>query len=104
MTTYTVQPNQSMCDVVLQCLGTMEAGMQFCLDNGVALSDVPVKGSEMIVSDAAIALAGSAGAQVVAQYILNGVTVGNLNLVIEPPLTDTDGDGLTDTDGDILTD
>jgi len=78
--------------------------MQFCLDNDVALSDVPVVGVLMIVSDAAIALAGTAGAQVVAEYILYGVMVGNLNLVIEPPLTDTDGDGLTDTDGDILTD
>ena len=63
-TTITVKPNMSMKDVVLQALGSMEAAVQFCYDNGVAISDNPVVDAVMVVSDAAISAAGAKGAAV----------------------------------------
>jgi len=84
----------------------MEAAGQFCQDNGVSFTSVPPVGALMIVSDAAIALAGAAGATVVANYTTNGVQVGNLNLPQVPAdgLLDTDGTPLLDTDGTPLLD
>ena len=104
MTTYTVQSNQSYKDVVLQCLGSMEAAGQFCHDNGVSFTSAPTVGAVMVVSDKAIALAGNAGANVVASYKANGVVVGNLNLAVVGGLLDTDGTPLLDTDGRPLLD
>jgi hypothetical protein len=106
MTTYTIKRNQSYKDVVLQCLGSMEAAGQFCQDNGVSFTSVPPVGAEMLVSDKAIALAGSAGAKVVASYVANGVLVGNLNLPPVPvdALLNNDGDELLDNDGEVLED
>ena len=43
-------PNQSMPDVVIQATGSMEAAMQFCLDNSVSISDTPTVGSSMVLS------------------------------------------------------
>ena len=101
MTTYTVQRNQSYKDVVLQCLGSMEAAGQFCQDNGVSFTSVPPVGAVLLVSDKAIALAGSAGANVVATYKANGVVVGNLNLPAGG-LQNNDGVQLENNDGAVL--
>lgn len=60
-TTIKVKANQSMQDVAVAATGSMEAAMQFCGDNGVSLTEKPVKGTDMAVSDAALAL-GDAGA------------------------------------------
>lgn len=79
----------------------MEAAGQFCQDNDVSFTSVPPVGGVLVVSDAAIALAGSAGANVVASLAKTGTIVGNLNLAVTPAdgLLDTDGAPLLDTDG-----
>lgn len=70
-----VKPNQSMSDVVIQATGGMEAAMQFCKDNGVAISDIPVPGTEYIVGDGAISL----GNKRILQYLgRNEITIGTL--------------------------
>lgn len=93
MTTVTVRPNQSMLDVIIQGCGSLEAGMQFCVDNDVAISDVPGVGAVYVVSDAALALAGTAGAAVLAYLAKNNLVVGTLALmpVVEVPLMNDDG-------------
>lgn len=45
METVTVQPRQSMQDVILMGCGTLEGAMAFCRLNNVALSDTPVAGT-----------------------------------------------------------
>ena len=76
MSNYIVMPNQSMPDVVIQATGSMEAAMQFCLDNSVSISDTPTVGSSMVVSEAALAL----GDTLVKQYLRkNSIVVGTLN-------------------------
>ena len=71
-----VKPNQSMSDVVLQATGTLNAAVQFCKDNGVSLSDVPVPGTEYILSDEALA----AGNKNVLRYLQrNNIVIGTLN-------------------------
>ncbi len=66
-----------MQDVIIQACGSLNAGGQFCWDNGVAISDIPPVNTVYVVSDAALAL-GDAG---VLQYLKkNGITVGNLSL------------------------
>ena len=74
-TSITVKYNQSMYDVIVQATGSIAAGMQFCGDNGVSITDVPPVGAVMIVSDAALAL-GDAG--VLAWLRANNVTVGTM--------------------------
>ena len=65
-----------MPDVVIQATGSMEAAMQFCLDNSVSISDTPTVGSSMVVSEAALAL----GDTLVKQYLRkNSIVVGTLN-------------------------
>ncbi|GAA4465255.1 hypothetical protein GCM10023093_17090 [Nemorincola caseinilytica] len=41
----TVQPNQSILDVVLNEYGSLEAAMTFCTANGISLSTIPVAGT-----------------------------------------------------------
>ena len=101
MTTYIVKRNQSYKDVVLMCLGSMEAAGQFCQDNGVSFTSVPPVGAMLLVSEKAIALAGSAGANVVASYKANGIVVGNLNLPTGG-LQNNDGVQLENNDGTTL--
>jgi len=84
-TNYTVKPNQSMPDVIVQATGSMEAGMQFCRDNGVSISDVPVVGTIYVVSDAAMAISGKNGDADVTRYLQqNSIVIGTLNP--PPPL------------------
>ncbi len=84
-TTIKAKPNQSMRDVILQGLGSMEGAMQFCWDNGVAISDVPVVGTVYQVSDAAIALAGAAGLSVLQEVAKEGIVFGTLGTLPAPP-------------------
>lgn len=99
--TITVKKNQSMLDVIIQATGSLEAGMQFCKDNGVSLTSVPVAGSVLVVSDKALAL-GDTG---VLQYLgQNKVVVANMAVVTEAPgaLKNDDGSDLKNDDGSTL--
>ncbi len=51
MKTITVQPNQSMQDVVLTACGTLEGAMAFCRANDVSISDVPAPGTVYVVPE-----------------------------------------------------
>lgn len=82
MATITVLPNQSMADVIIMACGSMEGGMQFCADNNVAISDVPVVGAVYVVSDAAVAAGGSVGAGVLVYMQKRGIVVGTLAAVV----------------------
>ena len=77
-----VQPNQSMQDVAINATGSMEAGMQFCLDNGVSISDTPVVGTVYVVSDAALALGDAGNLKYLQQ---NDIVVGTLGDGVPPP-------------------
>lgn len=69
----TVQPNQSVLDVVLTQYGSMEAAMQFCLQNGIALSDLPDAGTQY----AQPAIGGSIEAEADNKYLQsNGIVIG----------------------------
>jgi hypothetical protein len=98
----TAKPNQSMMDIVIQALGSLEAGMQFCLDNGVSITDIPAVGTVYTISDAAIAI----GDTFKLQYLQkNQVTVGTLGAPPPCPAPTVDaiaGDG-TLYAGDTLT-
>lgn len=67
-----------MGDLVVQAVGSMNAAVQFAYDNGVSVSSSPVPGQVYVVSDAAIAAAGSVGAAVVKYFERRGVVIGNL--------------------------
>ena len=86
-----------MLDVILQATGSLEAGMQFCSDNGVGISDTPVAGTVYVVSAAALAL-GDAG---VLKYLAqNGVVLGTLGAAPGVALlTDEAGVVVTDESG-----
>jgi Bacterial Ig-like domain (group 2) len=96
--TITVQVNQSMKDVVIQGTGSIEASMQFCSDNGVSITDVPVVGTVYVVSDAALAVAGSTGAAVLKEFAKKNTVIGTLgtNPPCNPPVVDPIT-GATDT-------
>lgn len=74
---YTVKPNQSMPDVIVQATGSMEAGMQFCNDNGVGINDIPGVNTVYTVSDAALGLGNAA---VLRELAKNGTVIGTLNI------------------------
>jgi len=78
--TITVQPNQSMSDVIIQAVGSMEGGMQFCEDNGVSISDVPVVGTVYVVSDLSLALSKGAGTAALQYIAQNDITIGTLGV------------------------
>ncbi len=67
-----------MLDVIIQGCGSMGAGMQFCVDNDVSITDIPVPGTVYVVSDAALALAGTKGAEVRKEIVKQGVVFGTL--------------------------
>ena len=103
--------NQSLADLVIQGCGSMEASMQFAQDNNMAVSDVPVVGSVYVVSDAALALAGSAGAAVVSYLAKIGNakgpylvgTLGVAPVVVAEVIYSEDGSApLTDEGGNVL--
>jgi hypothetical protein len=74
-----------MLDVAVMGTGSMEGAMQFCRDNAVSLTDTPVVGTVYVVSDAAIALAGSEGAAVLKYFAQNGIVIGTLGNDPPPP-------------------
>jgi hypothetical protein len=86
MVTITVTPNQSMADVILQAMGSLEGGMVFCSLNHVAISDTPVAGTVYLipgVSQAPALVAFDSDIMVdsgVLQYLgRNGILIGNLS-------------------------
>ncbi len=81
-TTYTVRPNQSICDVIIQTTGSLEAGMQFCRDNNVSITAIPVVGTVYQVSDAARSLQDSG---VLQQFDQMGTVIGTLDAPPPPP-------------------
>ena len=84
-TNYTVKPNQSLPDVIVQATGSMEAGMQFCRYNGVAISEVPVVGTTYIVSDTSLDISRKNGGTEVLSYLQqNNIVIGTLDP--PPPL------------------
>ena len=95
--TITVQPNQSMQDVIIQATGSMEAGMQFCNDNNVSISDTPPVGMVYAVSAAALAL-GNSGNRV--YFMQNAVVPGTLGY-LQPEMLMSEGgsDALFSEDG-----
>jgi hypothetical protein len=83
MKTVVAQPGQSLYDLIIQGCGSMEAGWQFCIDNGLGFSDRPVIGNSYVVSAAALAL-GNAG---VLQYLgQNGILIGTDGSGSLPPV------------------
>jgi hypothetical protein len=71
-------PNQSLLDIINQGCGSMEAGMQFCMDNNTAISDYPDVGKVYSVSSQALNI-GDAG---VLKYLAqNGIVLGTLGVV-----------------------
>ena len=113
MRTVTVIQNQSMLDMIIQGTGSLEAGMQFCIDNGVSISDVPAVSKVLNVTDNAIAVAGTAGAGVVTYLAKNGtinngvispLQIGTLNLqpaVITEEYVDQAAEVYTDENGNV---
>lgn len=73
--TITVQPNQSLYDVIIQATGSINAGWQFCIDNGLGITEVVQPGTVYNVTDAALALG---DANVRAYLIQNRITVGTM--------------------------
>ena len=102
MRTVTVQPNQSMMDVILQGTGSMGAAIQFCVDNDVSITEIPVPGTVYNVSDAAILQAGSKGAEVRKGILKYGVVFGTLGELRPPVLMNDDGNLLLNDDGQNL--
>ncbi len=82
-TTYTVQPNQSMCDSIVQATGSLDAGIQFCKDNNVSITAIPAVGTVFNVSDSSLAL-GDHG--ILRKFSQNGIVVGTLDAMASPPL------------------
>lgn len=67
-----------MLDIINQGCGSLEAGMQFCTDNGVAISDYPDVGTIYTISDQALA----GGDESVLQYLAQkGDVLGTLGVV-----------------------
>jgi hypothetical protein len=102
--TITVKPNMSMKDVVLQACGSMEAAVQFCYDNDVAVSAVPAAGTVYVVSDAAVAAAGPKGAAVLKVVAERRITFGSYDVPAQGAagLLNEDGEVLLNEDGSNL--
>jgi hypothetical protein len=49
--TIVARPNQSMLDVIIQAMGSIEGGIQFCTLNNVSISDTPVVGTEYVIPE-----------------------------------------------------
>ncbi len=78
---YTVKPNQSMPDVIVQATGSMEASIQVCADNKVGISDLPAVGSSYFISNAALAIAAGSGGNEISRYLQqNKIVIGTLGL------------------------
>lgn len=100
-TTITVQPNQSMLDVILQAFGSMEAGMQFCIDNNISITDVPMPGAMYVLSPAATALG---DANMMTKIQAGGIRFGTLGLpVADSAYVDETGSVYVDESGDVYT-
>ena len=67
-----------MLDIINQGCGSIEAGMQFCLDNGIAISDYPDVGSIYSISSQSL----NFGDEGVLQYLVqNGIVLGTLGAI-----------------------
>jgi hypothetical protein len=110
MASITAMPNQSMQDIIIQAMGTLEGGMAFCSLNEVSISDIPVVGAIYNVPDGTEASLVAYDADTMAdtgvlQYIgQNRIVIGNLGTVYRSPLLDNDGAPLEDNDGENLFD
>ena len=91
-TTYTVQQNQSMSDVVICATGSLDAAMQMCWDNQVSRTMVPVPGTVYVVSDAALASGNAANLRYLKQ---KGITIGTLGELLAAGFTIVAEDGTT---------
>ena len=82
--TIVAKPNQSMLDIIIQAMGSLEAGMAFCAVNNVAISDTPAVGYAYEVPDS-----GSVQALIdtgVLKYIgQNALVIGTLGTAPPPP-------------------
>jgi hypothetical protein len=79
--TITVMPNQSIADVIIQSLGSLEAGIQFCRENGISISDVPAAGTVFNIPDSAAAAVTENG---ILKYLTeNQIVLGTLGT--DPP-------------------
>lgn len=78
--TITVKPNQSMSDVIIQATGSLAADMCFCKDNNVSVTDIPVVGTQYIVSDAALAMGDGSVLEYLARNSIVIGTLGNSSL------------------------
>ena len=100
-TTITVQPNQSMLDVILQAFGSMEAGMRFCIDNNISITDVPVPGNTYVVSDTALTLG---NADIMKKIQAGGIRFGTQGLPMAGfAYVDETGGTYVDETGDVYT-
>jgi len=86
-----------MLDQAIMATGSMEAAMQFCLDNAVSVTDIPSPGTVYQVSDAAIAL----GDRGVFVGIYNeGIIIGTLGSAPgEVDILTEEGDVMLSEDG-----
>lgn len=73
----TIKPNQSVMDAVLTANGSMEAAMEFCLQNDVPISAIPAPGTEYA---AVVSEADDAGAT--AYLAANKIVIGTANLQV----------------------
>ena len=80
-TNYKVRQNQSICDVIIQVAGSLEAGMQFCKDNDTSITSVPDVGHVFSVSDEVLTLQDSS---VLKQFRQNEIIIGTLNATPQP--------------------
>jgi len=91
MATITVLPNQSMVDVIIQAMGSMEGGMAFCALNSISISDTPTVGAAYNIPDESASGATSTTNAAIAfdsdtmtdngvlqYFIQNDVVIGNL--------------------------
>lgn len=76
----------TMADLVLQSTGNMVAAAQWCSDNDVCLSEVPVPGTLYTVSDTALTIAGAKGLAVRQELSRGQIVIGTLNEI--PPVPD----------------
>ena len=51
MATYTVRPNQTFADVVINTAGTMEAAMKIAAANDIAITDILYVGQVIIIPE-----------------------------------------------------
>ena len=94
-----VKPNQSFLDVILQGCGTMEAGMQIAVDNGLPLSYFPIVDSKLVISDMAAANSNNGALKYLRQ---NEIVIGTKGDLAGSVLITEGGDDIITEDGSDL--